>query len=304
MFNPASPTEAWSVSQGRAVRTIKVKWADRIQAARDFLGHAELVEFGGFTYLSRTIPHTYPGTDKLYCTDIPKVEGVGPIGATGSDSTLLAEYQFAILTLVYTTPPYEIYDDNTMLVAGYQDSNGNPSEGAALAAGQPRYVSVAPTPGMRTLVFNRGLVKREDNGAPIPEGIPFPSPHLDFEFTWWHVPQAALPWSVWGKTMGKINDAAFYVSDAQTLLMEAPKVTPITGPFGDRTFNVTFKARYYPQFDFSDPPVAKGWNYILAPTGNGASADLAMVKMVLDGAGGTVTPFRTADFSLCFEPPQ
>lgn len=298
-----SPTEAWSIDRGRASRNIDTGWTTRKQAALDFMGYAEVLVANGGNYLSRTIPANYPGESKIWCTDVPKTEGIGPIGYTGTGETMLAEYQMARLALVYSTPPYEIMSDDDMVDAGYVDSNGNPSEGAALAAGYPRYISINASPGMQILTFNRALIKRADTLAPLSEGVPFHVPYLDIEFTWWHVPQAALNWTAWGRTQGRINSDTFYVFEPETLLCEPPKIVPITGPFGDRLFNVVFKMRYKPNFNFDTPPVAKGWNYALMATGNGGTADIDMIRMCVDN-DDTVYPFQTADFKPLFEPAQ
>lgn len=301
-FNPASPNEAWSIDQGRATRVIHTAWATRKQAALDFMGYAEILDNGGL-YLSRSIPVTYPGEDYVWCTGVPKVSGIGSRGKTGSGGSMLADYEIAEMTLAFSTPLYEIFDDDTMVSRGYIDANGNPDEGEALKAGDPRYISVVTKPGMQTLTFNRALIKRSDNGNPLSEGFPIQVPHTDLEFTWHFVPKAAMNWSAWGVCMGKINEDTFYGFEPETLLMESPEVIPFRGPFGDMLYNVKFRARYKPQFDTSTPPVAKGWNYILAPTGNGATAALAMVKVAVNGTTGTSVPYQTADFSTCFAVP-
>lgn len=301
-FNPASPSESWSLDQGRATRIIDTAWTTRRQATLDFMGYAEILNANGGNYLSRTVPANYPGESYVWCTGAPKVEGIGSVGKTGTGETMLADYQIARISLAYSTPTYEIFTDDVMVDRGYVDANGNPSEGAALAAGDPRYISFTAEPGMQIITFNRSLIKRKDTMAPISEGVPFYVPHMDIEFTWWNVPAAALNWKAWGKAQGKINASAFFVFEANTLLMEPPKPIPFSGPYGDRLYNVKVKMRYKPQYDLSTPPVAKGWNYILLPTGNGALADLAMVKMVVDD-GGLVSPYQTADFTTVFEPP-
>jgi len=305
IVDPASPNEAHAVDQGRAQRVIKVAWDAREQAARDFLGTSEVVNFGGGNYLSRTVPHSYPGYPKLYCTSIPRVEGVGPVGHNGSlDGEHLARYQFALLTLVYTTPPYETLTDNELVANGDVDANGNPSEGVALEQGRPRYVSLVPKPGMRVLTFNRSLLKNANTSMPVLEAVPLNVPHLDLTWTWHQVPKAALPWATWQVGQGRINNATFGVFQAGTLLIEPPEPRPITGPFGDRYFDVVIRARYLPQYDFATPPVAKGWNYVLGPTGTGAAAVWDMIELTVSGAAGAANTrmYRETYLPAFFEP--
>lgn len=285
-----------------------MRWADRRQAVLDFLGYPTVETAGAEVWLSRTVPHTYPGEPNLYCTEVAKIDGIGPTGSNGDPGgELQASYQHAEITLIYTTPTYDIATDDVLTANARVDANGNPSEGTALALGKPRFVTLRAKPGMKTLVFNRSLIKRADNGNPVLEGVPFIVPHVDFEFTWHQVPKAAINWARWGKTQGKVNDDTFYGFEAETLLMEAPEPRAIAGPFGDRLFDVVFRMRYFPQYDFTPEPagpIAKGWNYVLAPVGNGAGTTLDMVRMCADGQNNTQPVYKSADFTLCFEPPQ
>lgn len=304
MLNTASPVEAWAPNQSRANRTIRTAWDFRKQAVWDFLGYTEVViGTSGTKYLSRTVPHNYPGEDKIWCTDIPRIVGSGPIGQTGLDSTMLAAYTYAELTLTYTASLYNHLTDAEMVAAGYVNAEGEISEGVALQNSFGRYVIYKSKPGIRQLVLNRSAVKRSDTGAPLLEGVPVPVPYEDIELTWLQIPEAALNTAVWGETQGCLNDDTFLGRDAETLLMEAPEIIRREGLFGAASYDVVFRMRYYPQFDYGTPPTARGWNYILAPIGDPATASLDMVKMVTNTAG-TVSPFRTADFTRCFEPAQ
>lgn len=304
MLNTASPVEAWAPNQSRANRTIRTDWLLRKQAVWDFLGYTEVViGTSGTNYLSRTVPHNYPGEDKIWCTDIPRIVGSGPIGSTGVDSTLLAAYTFAELTLTYTAPLYNHLTDAEMVAAGYVNAEGEISEGVALKTSFGRYVTYKSKPGLRQLVLNRSAVKRSDTSRPIPEGVPVPVPYEDIELTWHQIPESALNTTVWGETQGRVNSDTFLGRPAETLLMEAPEIVSREGLFGARSYDVIFRMRYYPQYDKGTPPTARGWNYILLPIGDAATASLDMVKMTINTAN-TETPFSTADFTRCFEPAQ
>lgn len=303
MLNTASPVEAWAPNQSRANRTIRTGWDFRKQAVWDFLGYTEILVGGsGTNYLSRTVPHNYPGEDKIWCTDVPRIVGAIPTGSTGADSTLLAAYQFAELTLTYTATLYNHLTDAEMIAAGYINSDGEISEGVALKTSFGRYVTYKSKPGLRQLILNRSAVKRSDTGAPIPEGVPVPVPYEDIELTWHQIPEAALNTTVWGQTQGCINDDTFLGRPAETLLMEAPEIIRREGLFGAASYDVVFRMRYYPQYDKGIPPTARGWNWLLAPIGPPNTAYLDMVKMTINTAN-TEAPFATADFTRCFEPP-
>lgn len=308
-FTQPSPSEAWAIDQGRATRVIECAWLLRKQATLDFLGYAEVPIGGsGLAYLSRTIPHNYPFETRIWCTANPKVEGLGPRGRTGVDGagSMIADFHYAMMTLGYSTPPYDIMDDVEMGVRGFLNAVGDISEGVALRERRPRYISYVSKPGMQQLIFNKTAIKRADTNprTPLPEGIPIPLPYEELEFTWWHVPEAALPRNVWAKSMGTVNNATFFGRAAETLLLEAPQAMPITGPFGDRLFNVVFRMKFKPLFDYSvDPPVARGWNHILVPAGPAATSVLKPVEMCTNmGPDAPKRPIRTSDFTLLFEP--
>lgn len=302
MFTTASPVEAWAPNQSRANRTLRVAWGSRRQASYDFLGYSEvLVGTSGTNYLSREVPHNYPDEPKIWCTDIPRIVGAGPIGFTGADTNMLAAFTFAELTLTYTATLYNILTDAEMVAAGYTNSDGEISEGVALKSSFGRYVTYRSKPGLRQLILNRGAVKRSDTNQMIPEGVPVPVPYEDIELTWHQIPEAALNTTVWGQTQGKINDDVFLGRPAETLLMEAPEIVTREGMYGARSYDVIFRMRYYPQYDSGG--VASGWNYLLLPKGASGVAYLDMVKMTINTAN-TEAPFKTADFTKCFEPAQ
>lgn len=307
VLDPSSPEQAFQPDSGRAIRSILVAWADRVQARTDFLASVSVVSIDASTrYISRQVPHTFPDATNFYAQSVAKLVGIGPRGKDGADDTMLAKYKHARLDIIYSPATYDYRSDDDLVSTGDINDLEVISEGVALKNGRPRAVSITARPGGRILVLNRGLLKPVGSpDKPVLEGIPINEPHVDWAFTWHTVPVAALPFRAWRKCIGAVNDAEFYSQPAGTLLCEPPDLKPVTDAFGNRCFDVQYRFRaIYNYDDRTDPgdPQPRGHNWVLQPVKDGGSIKLRYVQVTSDGTLSGDPLYRSADFTQLFEP--
>tara|TARA_R100000501_G_C2626414_1_gene120112 strand:- start:745 stop:1602 length:858 start_codon:yes stop_codon:yes gene_type:complete len=104
MFN--SPEIAMSMDGLRATRVFKVAWANKIKFAKQLIGYVEWITATNVIHR----PHTYDlGQDlqKLYAMEVLSIKGFGGLVESPS-STYVAQYNYALLTVEYRSPEYNI----------------------------------------------------------------------------------------------------------------------------------------------------------------------------------------------------
>lgn len=299
-----SPVKRFLTDQGQVTRRISVSGSDQlyIQAARDFIGYAEVTTEGGVNVLRRNIPHSFPDLPKMFCTGIPVCEGLGHRSKVND----VAVYEKELFTAIYSTPTYYILDDAALQAL---HDTLTPDEGVAIAAGwlTSRYITKQVRQASRMLILNRGLMKPSDNpNKPIPEGVPFVEYAADIMYTWHQVPEAALPQVAHREGPGTINDAVFDGYPAGTLLSETPDPKPFTDQFGNRMFDIQYRFKFLPRWEdpTATPLVATGHNYILQPDGIQPNITLKYKQVDSKGNGTGTKLYRSYDFTKFFRPDQ
>jgi len=309
----ASPELSIAVDTGRVNRVIQVRPGTHAaiwQAARDFLGYAELQTDGFYSWIKRVTPHPFPPAPWLYCTSIPRSEGISFSARTNE----AAEYQVSKHNLVYQALTYNIKEDDDPDL--YFGPDTQPDEGYALSQGWDfsRYITKTTKPAAKLLVLNRGImqgVKADVGGAtkPLLEGFPFVEPCAQIEYTWHAVPTNCVPWALHAVSLGTVNDATFDNYPAETLRVDSIEPVARRDPFGTRIYDVVFKMQFLPRVGLTlaereaDPvpaPSARGHNWVYASHLN----KFIVMRITEDGVATGKPPFRPADFAAMFRPTQ
>lgn len=259
---PASPEEEARDDGTRAMRTIYVRWEDRIQAVRDFLGHAEVVEADGHKYLSRTLPWYHPhfvradGLPYMFASQIPRMEGWG-VPDPGPDGVInqrgpdeVTDYAYCKMQILLETPTYNLLEDEEII-----NGDGTPDEGSL-----QRFVTKLAQPSGQILPLPLGAFKYVDGaGVPVPGQPGRLVPETDVTYIWHRVPLAAIGSRIINPeaestliddTIGKVNDATFPAAavsgaPAGTLLLTAVAFRPIMNPLGERVYDVEYRMKYF-----------------------------------------------------------
>lgn len=326
--------------RGMLTRIICVAGGAVNTAISDFMGSVSVENAGvdgdgQHRYISRVLPHRFPGKEHLIVQGISNIkrqafdidftiaDSVGlpadggvitNITGNATDGTGLPIYKLAELTLQYVMPTFKIKTDEQVYgedVPYY----GYPDEGQAIANGyrtHSRYISryIKRSGKMQTLP--RGLLR--DNTAekrPILEAIAINEAVSTWEYIWHQVPDDALPEVAWTLAQNTVNSVEFDGRPPGTLLFAGdPEVHPEPNPFTGQMLNsVKYTFHSFMLTDQDETPAAiRGHNYVrrLVRTGAGPTYvyKLKVVKMTSDGVGtlpGTVI-FPDFDFRKLFRP--
>lgn len=303
-----SPDIAMVRDGTRLKRTFKVEW-DRAAtglAQRDFIGYSKVqLGFGAKWFINRELPFVYPrilnsaGNPFLYCVSCPALRGVGPLG---KDADGVQTFQHGLLDLEFRTLPYNVLRNEDILGVG--DFIQVPDEG--LFGTDPtkrRYVTRLTKPAGKILSLPRGMMRVVNADAakrtPIPEGIPFRQASATIVYIWHDVPEAGVPNATIQTSLNTINNAAFDVYAAGTLLFETVDIKPTVSPLGDRTADVQYTLKWLPNLS-ADGTTARGHNWILRKVAGG----MDYVQVTSDGTLAGTPPYRSSDLADLFRPPQ
>lgn len=301
---------AFGQNGSRVERPVLVGWREVSQAKQDFLGFSQVKVAGADSYISRTIPHAYEGeTDTqglpwLWAQDVPNVEAMGARGKRASGAP---DFEQALMTVLYTSRTYGVFDDNNPGLQGAAaDPNGaaNPLDGLPDEATLLRYVTKLYKPTNRAITIPRALMQWVPQGAepaaPIMEAIGKREPGI--ELTYVHHLRPDVPRAAIAQAMGKVNDAAFDGYEAGTLLCNEPDIEPIVLPIGEIAYDVHFHFRYLPKYDLSGTPRGHNWFLRCWTQAGVTSIDYRRVNTKSDGTGTDVFP--TFNFMKLFRPDQ
>lgn len=175
---------------------IIVRWEDLGTACQELLGYCKIDALSNpnKTQLTRRLPYQHPRWNNLWCTRIVKVQGlkftgkdiyvlnIPSDGQTGGPHT---GYEFALLTLQFSRPPYAILGDNDIL-----DGSGNRQEWL-------RYTDRLWTPSVQMLSregmqFTFAEGKAQKSGVPFQGSVGTPICKVKLKRTWYQVPEAAV----------------------------------------------------------------------------------------------------------------
>jgi hypothetical protein len=272
---PGSPEESWSMGAAKIRRTIDVAWGDRFDYIKASIGYSKLLTSSGHSYVSRVLPQPHPEYPWLFCTAIPRVEGIGFRGMGSTSDGDFEVYETARLTVEYEAVLYQVLPDDSPLVVG--------ANMLADEAKLERYITRTYHPAAEFLTLGTNFLHWVDNPVPakpaallysVPRIVPF----VEVGYTWHQVP--AIP-------LGNIRDAFQTVNndyfdpnnpngpnigeppgyEPGTLLLVAADIEPIRQPFNtsgpynpNLVYNIHYRMKYLPNKDYStgDP---LGHNY-------------------------------------------
>jgi hypothetical protein len=241
---------------------------------------------------------------------MPRSEGMAFTGVNNE----AAEYQISKHNLLYQALTYNVKDDDDPAL--YSAPDVPPDEGYALSQGwdNSRYITKSTKPSAKLLVLNRGImegVKVDVGGAtkPLLEGFPFVEPCAQVEYVWHGVPSNCVPWALHAISLGTVNDAAFDFYPAETLRVDSIEPIARRDPFGARIYDIVFKMQFLPRVGntlaergttLTPAPTARGHNWVYAAH----EKKFIVMRISEDGSSTGKPPFRPADFTAMFRPPQ
>ncbi len=272
-----SPTESHSPGMSQGQRTFLCTWSERGNAAVWFLGDADVNETGNGgpsnNTISRLIPQTYPGNEKVIATTI-NISGHQSVGQSGNANASLGNASDANITITnsYTMAKLEVGYSLELYRADVTD--------AQISGGlheYDRYVSIPETrSSAEYLSMPAGMmgyigISGYANGTPT---VPFNpgriSPWEEVPIVWHRVPDAAwdatsvasyLYQRVYGNAtqpgyIGTVNRAEFFGRAAGTMLFQGVRAVKEASPIGDYGGSNGWEYRLEYQFTFNP----HGWN--------------------------------------------
>lgn len=339
-----SPEANMSFDRGTVPMSIYVSWEQFndnqvvevgvSDAATMFIGNVELINTGlGGVTLHRSNPHPFPTRPWMHATSVQQARPMGMRAAefypeasfiprynvshgTGNrlNGTGLPRYQQVQLDLIYSMLPYKIKEDTDVLVQNDDPTSKlylYPDEGMAISKGyrtHSRYITREIKRQAKMLTLPRGLLK-DEFGKPIMEALVIPENTAIFEYTWWQVPDEALPEEQWLIGAHSVNHATFDGRPAGTLLFAGdPETRSMPNPITGKRLN-TVKYTFYSLIILDeDPPIPevapapRGHNYVRKVISN----KLKPVMFSTDGTGTAAGTriFPDYDFRKLFRPDQ
>lgn len=270
--------EAWATDNSRIDTQYVVPWSERWAARDALLGTAEVVP-GLVPFISRTMPHVYPGTG-LIARAVPSIEGEKGSEDQDSDKGGPPRYDRAVLNVIYEAVSYDCLTDAEVI--GEDDV---PDESLLL-----RWVTVRESPATQFFSTKPGAWKWSEgtnSGKEVHTDIPLRIPKTEITIIWHQVPIAAYPAVLYRESIGKTNSDVFAGRAAQTLELVSASPEHIRLPSGvqERAVNIALKMLHYP----------KGVNRFPDPRDDNAFRAVV-------GRGGTA-PFTPMAFASLMRPP-
>ena len=193
--------------------------------------------------LHRTPPARHPIFDWLWATSINNVEGVKFIGKVVPKNALTgpwSQYEFARLTVSFTTLPFDIISDEFLYADPFK---GDESYRWTVKNFRPGVETLAVEGGFYT--FAEGIqVAGGPKGVQLPLGTSLMIPKHDLEWTWLNVPADILfarrdfeGGFIYDNLainviacIGKVNSKAIWGFEEETLLCLPPEFVPTVQP--------------------------------------------------------------------------
>jgi hypothetical protein len=198
---------------------------------------------------------------------------------TMGDHKRIAKYAFARITVHYDFPSYDVLADTTQFQGSTSDGTGPPSgsgSGGGGAVYDPthfaanefyRFVTTELKPAAEYLSVPQsngvGCLQWTNDPGPPPVdnpaqdvshiGVPFKGNvgqiigNIDFKWTWHQIPFECLPMSVILDTLGRANSDQFGNLPPGSLLLLAVDLKRQNSPYGLRTWDIQYTARYNPR---------------------------------------------------------
>lgn len=300
-----SPVYVFTSQGSRAERTFIVAWAQRDTFVKGILGFPTIQYTSGMedrafsSYVGRVVPNALPdifepiGSDSrgrvpgnwLYATQVSKMVGLEPTGLLGEDG--VAEYNWAVVTVLYEGLTYKVKTDNELVAespwlnAGSWSGEPNPAPlGLPWEFFLERYVTRTAKPTAEFLNLGRGkmywVIPDADPVIPFAEATSILVPGVEYVYTWHQVP--FLPRAA-KLHIGKVNrdwfdpdnEGRFETGGSEfngftpgTLLYASCEVKPYRMGSGAFVQDITYRMKYLEApVTERQPHRGRGHNYFL-----------------------------------------
>ena len=294
-----SPEGNFYYDRGMVPMTIHVGHEQVDTAILVFMGkcwvYTNPVAVGGKNYrtIKRAIPHRLPNRQWMVCQGVSQIKPLGmrstydtyPSSAADPipnyricngnrlDGTGLPIYEMAEIALQYVFPIFKVKADSEVInpLVGH-GLEGLPDEAYWIGQSyaESRYVSRIIKRQTKILTFPRGMMRRGDTKQLILEAIPVSENVATFEYTWFQVPEEALPELAWLAGSNCVNEFMFDGRPKGTLLFTGePEVREEPNPItGQHLYSVKYVFHSLtipdpdPAIPVGSPDKVKGHNYI------------------------------------------
>jgi hypothetical protein len=253
----ASPVGAFSMRASKFTRIFDVAWLSGGIAVYQLLGYPTLDSSNPINPLiNRYLPQQDADFPWMVATNILSVTGIGQRGSYIANGLRAAQYDKARIVVEFSMPDYDILED---------DYTENEFE---------RFVTFCTKPAAEYLsVPQTGTLKWSDGpnvGRDFPGNVGFVVGNIDMTWNWLQIPYEAIPFDTVQDTIGRVNKYDWELfpggptAAAGTLLLTSWEPVRYNSPFGARTWDVNYTARYNPRLHNNFYDFNKG-SYALSP---------------------------------------
>lgn len=323
-----SPVYQLADDQARLTRDLACAWDDQVLLAANLVGWPQLVTEGAVTYISRVLPHGYPGIvvnggpddgkPILWATAVNRLRGDGrssaetpagdgttrydapDVGEAGVPAGAVPPAEMTARLLVeYRSPLYDVRADADCLGTGSSALVGKPDEGTL-----KRFVERYFEPAFKAQTVPKNLFRTVET-TPRPVEEPPTKVHATANLVYVHRMRPDLPMKAIQAAVGKLNSTVFDAFGAPpgypagTLLCLPPRVRPYVSALGQRLYDLRFAFALAYNVDAGDIP--RGWNGPWVTRTDG-TIDYTEISLTGTAAGGHL--YKTYDMTKLFQPDQ
>lgn len=228
---------SYRVGETRVVRHLIIHFSNLDTAIREVLGYS-FRTLGG--RLSRVLPMRDPHFTWTYASAITSIRGIKFIGKNaGGGHGPYADYSYAIISVLFTTPPYAVKSDTDIIV------NGSPYEWRRFV--EKRFDVVGESLNTEAAELKFGANYTPPNQT-IHRQYPFITFKTNLSWTWVQVPDVGLfsggGYDEGGRPeevlacLGKVNSVEFEGWQPETLLFFPPRFEPYVMPVPPHVLNL------------------------------------------------------------------
>lgn len=287
-----SPKGTFTMRSGKMTRVFDVDWLNGGIAVYQLLGYPQIdSSIPADPVITRYLPQQDADFPWMVATNIVSLEGIGQRPGYIANGLKAANYDTARLTVEFEMPNYDILEDD-YTVTEFERFVTFTAKPAA------EYLSVPQT---GTLMWSDG----PNVGKAFPGNVGFVVGTIDMTWNWIQVPYDALPFAAVQDIIGRVNKYEWELwpsgpkAAAGTLLLTSWEPVRYNSPFGARTWDISYTARYNPRLHNNFYDFNKG-NYAFSP----------FLQASVDGtfyAPGSVPDgkllYNERDFFELFRPP-
>lgn len=246
-----SPKGAFSMRASKFMRTFDVAWLNGGLAVYQLLGYPQLDNSNPMDpVITRYLPQQDADFPWMVATNVLSLEGVGQRSYYIANGLKAAKYEKARIVVEFSMPDYDILEDD-YITTEFDRFTTFCTKPAA------EYLSVPQT---GTLTWSQG----PNTGKSFPGNVGFVVGNIDMTWNWLQIPYEAIPFDAVQDIIGRVNKYDWELfpggptAPAGTLLLTSWEPVRYNSPFGARTWDVNYTARYNPRlhnnfYDFSAP---------------------------------------------------